>query len=285
MKRVGGEGVVSSAKRARVCAEREPGPEPGPEPVGSPSVKRFGEILEGKKEQPEGTGDLNAFVYLRRAEFDVFYLSLLPLAGVLGTEALWLHVKGLLGGYSALSRNHWVRTAVMCIDEDDKRVVFLGRRGSVGHAQLIAIAKYFVVLGVCVDGDRASVYNTGGTRCEQRFGLGAFVELLKRTSGIKGGKAIHTALLRAGSVDALCSSLAHELLAEWCGDGAASMSCLSCGDIVSLSALAARRVRAGSHKDAHRPGALCRWCCSVVAFKCGSYARTAHFAEGPLFLV
>jgi hypothetical protein len=230
-------------------------------------------------------GDRPAFLHLEATHFEKFCTevraSQAPMCrtGSLDTQ-LFAHISNLLFGYSVLSRSNFKRTVVRSIDEADKRVVVIAKEGAVGHAQLFALAEFHVVAGVSIRDKHATAHDTtgDGTQREQAEKLAAFINVIKRTTGFKSSKPVHTALLDPAAVRAACSFAATTALGtmDTCTDPHTSLMCPACGDVVLLSALCTRNRRSRSLGTPHRTVPLCSKCRGVPAFKDGSYVPTAH---------
>jgi hypothetical protein len=259
-------------------------PKPPPIPVQQAAAAAAGHagkkrkapsVLKGAKmAQPADKGDRSAFIELSRADFAQFCdrLSEMSAAHILsGVPITFDAVKAVLG-HAPLATSHWSRTVVTCEGDDDLDVaVVIGKAGAFGHRQLIeAVESCRVKIGVVIANGLANLHYITGDHGRQCAQLVAFSHAVKRTTGIKSKKAVHTALLCTRRVERICSFHGQTLKDRWGEEGTelhTSMACPSCDDVVLASSIRRR-------KNPVVP--LCSACHQVPGFKGSSYARPRH---------
>jgi hypothetical protein len=254
------------------------------------SVKKTTTTTAGKSPRrkknlkPDNIGDCHAVFYLSPHWFDVLLAAILRLMGSdpsTPTITTFDTIKWLLGGHLPLSASNWRRTLVASSGANDKRVIVIGKEAAVGHKQLIDAAKSNVIIGISVNGDSATIYDTNrnGSLAEQADPLFTYFTAVKRTGAGKSNKPIHTALDNAATLRNICSPVTQlfvKQLHEKGTHGHASVPCAVCHAPVSPQSLLRRYRASGPSGAAHRSVSLCIKCNLVPGFKGNSYAQEDH---------
>ena len=237
-----------------------------------------------KKLKPDHKGDCHAVFYLSPHWFDVLLAAIFRLMGgkpSVPTITTFDTIKWLLGDHLPLSASNWKRTLVASSGPNDKRVIVISKKEALGHRQLIDAAKSNVFIGISVDGDSATIYDTNGngSLAEQTDPLFTYFTAVKRTGAGKSNKPIHTALNNAATLRNICSPITQifvKQLHEKGTHGHASVPCAVCHAPVSPQSLLKRYRASGPSGAAHRSVSLCIKCNLVPGFKGNSYAQEDH---------
>lgn len=256
------------------------------------SKRPFGEYLPGAaapaEKRPKCEED--AYLYVTRDGFDALCAKLAPLVGA---PTLFSSVANLLC-HPPMLCNNWRRTIVVC--NESERALAVCKGASVGHKQLIDLAKRDVCYGVVVADGFAMVHDLHGPGAQSdKSGrlfdfLGATMRPLPSVSQAKQRRPIRYALLDPGTRRAVCSYATQALIEEWVRrapikKGHAAVPCVVCGTVVDATSLLRRfRQPLGVNANAHRSQRLCVVCNGVPGYKGGARARVVHDLSSGLTL-